>query len=145
MPGVIPERALQRQVGHLVEDLRQQVARDAGLRAELRQEYEDAEKARRVAGGFETWLEGVLDQAAVAWVLSCVFVRFCEDNGLAGRFLHRPDRHRAGRARYRPRHPRHHPRVRGPSRGRHQQFADGRLCGRDALDASGSNRQPHRG
>jgi hypothetical protein len=35
-----------------------------------------------VAGGFDAWLDGVLDQAAVAWVLGCVFVRFCEDNEL---------------------------------------------------------------
>ncbi|HEX5542580.1 MAG TPA: hypothetical protein VFX60_13645 [Micromonospora sp.] len=31
---------------------------------------------------FRRLLEDVLDQAAVAWGLGCVFVRFCEDNGL---------------------------------------------------------------
>ncbi len=43
----------------------------------------------RTGGTFETWLEDVLDQAAVAWVLGCVFVRFCEDNGLVGRAVDR--------------------------------------------------------
>ncbi len=53
-----------------------------GLRSSLRTEYDGAERAGRVGASFESWLEDVLDQAAVAWVLGCVFVRFCEDNGL---------------------------------------------------------------
>jgi hypothetical protein len=53
-----------------------------GLRSTLRREYDEAKRAERVGGTFETWLDGVLDQAAVAWVLGCVFVRFCEDNAL---------------------------------------------------------------
>ncbi|MEU5905359.1 BREX-2 system adenine-specific DNA-methyltransferase PglX [Micromonospora sp. NPDC047467] len=79
---MIELRALQAQVKTLVEDLRTQVAEAHGLRAELRQEYDQAHAAQRVGGSFETWLDDVLDQAAVAWVLGCVFVRFCEDNGL---------------------------------------------------------------
>lgn len=75
-------KALQAQVKSLVEDLRRQVAETPVLRAELRQEHERAKDAERVGASFETWLEGVLDQAAVAWVLGCVFVRFCEDNML---------------------------------------------------------------
>lgn len=75
-------KALQAQVKSLVEDLRRQVAETPVLRAELRQEHERAKAAERVGASFETWLEGVLDQAAVAWVLGCVFVRFCEDNML---------------------------------------------------------------
>ncbi|MER7164650.1 BREX-2 system adenine-specific DNA-methyltransferase PglX [Micromonospora sp. NPDC000207] len=69
-------------LGKLVDDLRVQVAGNAELRAELRQEHRDAKAAERVGASFETWLEDVLDQAAVAWVLGCVFVRFCEDNDL---------------------------------------------------------------
>ncbi|WP_428964195.1 BREX-2 system adenine-specific DNA-methyltransferase PglX [Micromonospora fluostatini] len=69
-------------LGKLVDDLRVQVAGDATLRAELLQEHRDAQAAERVGASFETWLEDVLDQAAVAWVLGCVFVRFCEDNDL---------------------------------------------------------------
>ncbi|MEH0985851.1 BREX-2 system adenine-specific DNA-methyltransferase PglX [Micromonospora sp. CPCC 205556] len=79
---MIELKALQAQVKTLVEDLRGQVAEAPVLRAELRQEYDQAKAAERVGGSFETWLDDVLDQAAVAWVLGCVFVRFCEDNEL---------------------------------------------------------------
>ena len=80
--GMIEVQALQGQVRALVEDLRARVASDEALAGDLRREYEQADRARRVGGGFDAWLEGVLDQAAVAWVLGCVFVRFCEDNRL---------------------------------------------------------------
>ncbi|WFE22218.1 BREX-2 system adenine-specific DNA-methyltransferase PglX [Solwaraspora sp. WMMD937] len=78
------QQAMQAQVKHLVDDLRKRLAEpeSLSLRAELLQEYEKAKKAERLAGAFEVWLEDVLDQAAVAWVLGCVFVRFCEDNEL---------------------------------------------------------------
>ncbi|MBQ1009914.1 BREX-2 system adenine-specific DNA-methyltransferase PglX [Micromonospora sp. M51] len=79
---MIELKALQAQVRNLVDDLRRQVAEAPALRAELRQEHAQAQAAERVGGSFETWLEDVLDQAAVAWVLGCVFVRFCEDNAL---------------------------------------------------------------
>jgi hypothetical protein len=79
---MIELKALQGQVKALVEDLRGQVAADPGLRSALVKEYEDARAAQRTGGSFESWLDDVLDQAAVAWVLGCVFVRFCEDNGL---------------------------------------------------------------
>jgi hypothetical protein len=79
---MIELKALQGQVKALVEDLRGQVAADEGLRSKLVKEYDDAKDGQRTGGTFESWLEDVLDQAAVAWVLGCVFVRFCEDNGL---------------------------------------------------------------
>ncbi|OWV13598.1 SAM-dependent methyltransferase [Micromonospora wenchangensis] len=79
---MIPLRALQAQVTTLTDDLRGQVARDSELESSLRKEHAQATTARRTAGTFETWLDDVLDQAAVAWVLGCVFVRFCEDNAL---------------------------------------------------------------
>ncbi|WP_422773838.1 BREX-2 system adenine-specific DNA-methyltransferase PglX [Plantactinospora sp. WMMC1484] len=79
---MIELKALQGQVRSLVDDLREQVADAPALRSELRQEYAQAKTAERVAASFETWLEDILDQAAVAWVLGCVFVRFCEDNEL---------------------------------------------------------------
>ncbi|MFI6233922.1 BREX-2 system adenine-specific DNA-methyltransferase PglX [Micromonospora sp. NPDC050784] len=79
---MIELKALQAQVKALVEDLRGRVAEVPGLRAELRQEYAQAQAAERVGANFETWLDDLLDQAAVAWVLGCVFVRFCEDNEL---------------------------------------------------------------
>jgi hypothetical protein len=79
---MIELEALQGQVKALVEDLRGQVAADAELHSRLVKEYEDAKDGQRTGGTFESWLEGELDQAAVAWVLGCVFVRFCEDNRL---------------------------------------------------------------
>ncbi|MFI7433180.1 BREX-2 system adenine-specific DNA-methyltransferase PglX [Micromonospora haikouensis] len=79
---MIPLKALQAQVTALTDDLRAVVAGDSELESSLRKEHGQAKDARRTAGTFETWLEDVLDQAAVAWVLGCVFVRFCEDNAL---------------------------------------------------------------
>lgn len=74
---MIALKALQNQVKTLVDDLRA-----ADLSPDLRKEYDAAKAAQRTAGTYESWLEDVLDQAAVAWVLGCVFVRFCEDNSL---------------------------------------------------------------
>jgi hypothetical protein len=78
-------RALQGQVRLLVEDLRRQAAVDGSLSADLEREYAAGVAAGRVGGGFDAWCVGVWDQAAVGWVLGCVFVRFCEDNGLVDR------------------------------------------------------------
>lgn len=89
---MIETRALQRQAVLLVDDLRKQVAADSVLSSALCKEHAEAKAAERVGVTFETWLEGVLDQAAVAWVLGCVFVRFCEDNQLIDRqWLGGPD------------------------------------------------------
>jgi hypothetical protein len=48
----------------------------------LRAEYERAREAERTAQNFEDWRTDAITQAAAAWVLSCVFVRFLEDNRL---------------------------------------------------------------
>jgi hypothetical protein len=48
----------------------------------LRGEYERARAAKRTADTYGEWREDRITQAAVAWVLSCVFVRFLEDNDL---------------------------------------------------------------
>ncbi|MEZ6054810.1 MAG: BREX-2 system adenine-specific DNA-methyltransferase PglX, partial [Planctomycetaceae bacterium] len=48
----------------------------------LRAEYERAKKAERTAQNYEDWRSDAITQAAAAWVLSCVFVRFLEDNKL---------------------------------------------------------------
>jgi hypothetical protein len=92
---VVEVKALQGQVRHLVEDLRVQVPADAKLLADLKREYAEAASAGRTASGsLDTWLEDQLDQAAVAWVLGCVFVRFCEDNGLVdGVWIGGPEKH----------------------------------------------------
>ena len=46
----------------------------------LRSEYERAKDAERTGQSFEEWRSDAITQNAAAWVLSCVFVRFLEDN-----------------------------------------------------------------
>lgn len=53
---------------------------EIGLR--LRSTYEQAKKAQHTAQSFEEWQSLSVAQVAAAWVLSCVFVRFLEDNGM---------------------------------------------------------------
>jgi hypothetical protein len=48
----------------------------------LRGEYDRARAAKRTADTYGAWREDRITQAAVAWVLSCVFVRFLEDSDL---------------------------------------------------------------
>ncbi|MCP5011170.1 MAG: BREX-2 system adenine-specific DNA-methyltransferase PglX, partial [Aestuariibacter sp.] len=52
------------------------------LTVHLQEEYKKAREAGRTAEHFVAWREAQITQAAVAWVLSCVFVRFLEDNNL---------------------------------------------------------------
>ncbi len=76
----------------LVADLKQQVlALEADLRDRLTlpefhgpwsQEHAAATHADRTAATFTAWADDRLTQAAVSWVLTSVFVRFCEDNRL---------------------------------------------------------------
>lgn len=85
-----------RQLKGLEDDLRARLLVPAGteaaaepalqtLSAELRAEWEAARQAGRCAETFETWAEQVLTQGAVHWLLSCVFLRFIEDNALVER------------------------------------------------------------
>ncbi len=69
-------------VATLEEDLRGTVEEQPELREHLEHEHAEAQQAERTAMSFEEWLGGELTQAAVAWVLACVFVRFLEDNAL---------------------------------------------------------------
>jgi hypothetical protein len=65
-------------------DLRQRAEQELEFAAVLTAEWEQAHEAERTAATYETWLDGEVTQAAVAWVLGTVFLRFCEDNGLIG-------------------------------------------------------------
>ncbi|TDQ53762.1 BREX-2 system adenine-specific DNA-methyltransferase PglX [Actinorugispora endophytica] len=47
---------------------------------ELKVEYHRAFQAERTAATYGAWRDDRVTQAAVAWVLATVFVRFCEDN-----------------------------------------------------------------
>ncbi|MEU1594620.1 BREX-2 system adenine-specific DNA-methyltransferase PglX [Streptomyces sp. NPDC005708] len=73
---------LQKQVTLLEADLRERAHGDSEQAAALRAEYQQAVYASRTEVDEETWLEERVTQIAAAWVLACVFVRFCEDNGL---------------------------------------------------------------
>jgi hypothetical protein len=83
---VIDRKALlgdaQRQVTALEKDLRRQVDEVAEVGARLRAEYNRAFTVKRTAATWPAWLDERVTQAAAAWVLGTVFVRFCEDNGL---------------------------------------------------------------
>ncbi|MEO2033802.1 MAG: BREX-2 system adenine-specific DNA-methyltransferase PglX [Planctomycetaceae bacterium] len=52
------------------------------VREWLRAEYTKAKDAERTAQTQQQWTDDFITQVAAAWVLSCVFVRFLEDNGL---------------------------------------------------------------
>lgn len=87
MTGTSPAllKDLQRQVRALENDLRAQAGALPGLAASLRAEHAAAVEAGRNAEGWTSWLDAQVTQAAVGWVLGCVFVRFCEDNDLTDR------------------------------------------------------------
>ncbi|MFE0590685.1 BREX-2 system adenine-specific DNA-methyltransferase PglX [Micromonospora echinospora] len=73
---------LQKQVKNLEKDLREQAESVEEVRLKLRGEYDHAFKVGRTAATWAAWRDERVTQAAVAWVLGTVFVRFCEDNGL---------------------------------------------------------------
>ncbi len=66
----------------LVDDLRELTRSDPETARVVEAEYAGAKEAGRTALTKPEWAEGLYAQVAVAWVLGCVFVRFCEDNGL---------------------------------------------------------------
>jgi len=69
-------------VHNLVDDLRGLTGSDPETARVVDAEYAGAKAAGRTALTKPEWAEGLYAQVAVAWVLGCVFVRFCEDNGL---------------------------------------------------------------
>jgi hypothetical protein len=91
----------------LVDDLRSNADRPT-----VEAEYQRAVAAGRTSLPLPQWAEGVYAQVAVSWVLGCVFVRFCEDNGLVSDALlcgpgNRRDLARDQRADYLRRFPAH--------------------------------------
>ncbi|MER7277968.1 BREX-2 system adenine-specific DNA-methyltransferase PglX [Dactylosporangium sp. NPDC000244] len=75
---------LQRQLKTLTNDLRGQAETQPKLRSWLETQYKAA-YGKRTGATYEAWREEQIDQAAVAWLLGTVFVRFCEDNDLIDR------------------------------------------------------------
>jgi hypothetical protein len=74
------QKLLQRLEADLLQRSESDEVPEVGRR--LREEYERAKKAQRTAQNYEDWRSDTITQAAAAWVLSCVFVRFLEDNRL---------------------------------------------------------------
>ena len=75
-------RDLRRQLRLLERDLAERAESVPEMAVALEAEYRAARAAERTAATFNVWRAGELTQAAVAWLLACVFVRFIEDNGL---------------------------------------------------------------
>jgi hypothetical protein len=73
---------LQAMVVLLQDDLRAHADATPAIAHRLAYDYRAAVAAGRTAMALTDWREDELTQGAVSWVLACVFVRFCEDNGL---------------------------------------------------------------
>ena len=73
---------LRRQLKRLEQDLAERAENVPEMTSILQEEYRAARDAERTGDTFQIWRTGALSQAAVAWLLGCVFVRFAEDNGL---------------------------------------------------------------
>lgn len=76
---------LKRRLVGLEADLRERISVVPPLEANLQAEWQSAREANRTAETFESWVDQVITQAGVHWLLSCVFLRFIEDNGLVER------------------------------------------------------------
>ncbi|GAA2535807.1 BREX-2 system adenine-specific DNA-methyltransferase PglX [Microbacterium mitrae] len=74
---------LKRELSALEEDLTV-LAENSGAPwgAELREEYDRAKDRDRTGLSWIDWRNGEVAQAAVAWIIATVFIRFCEDNRL---------------------------------------------------------------
>ena len=70
------------QLKRLEQDLAERAENIPEMKISLEVEYHAAREAERTSDTFLVWRNGALTQAAVAWLLGCVFVRFVEDNGL---------------------------------------------------------------
>lgn len=76
---------LKRRLTVLEDDLRERINTVPELKANLQAEWQTARDANRTAETFEGWADQVITQAGVHWLLSCVFLRFIEDNTLVDR------------------------------------------------------------
>ncbi len=69
----------------LESDLLQRIEEVPDLKVTLQAEWQAARDAERCAETFESWVDQIITQAGVHWLLSCVFLRFIEDNQLVDR------------------------------------------------------------
>src|SRR3954454_11851903 len=97
-------------VTELEDSIRIRAAETPDIAEHLEREHRRAAAAERTAMSLEEWRDGEITQAAVAWVLGCVFVRFLEDNGLIDEALiSGPGDRRAAALGHREEHFRAHP------------------------------------
>ena len=73
---------LQGLLPHIEKDILAYSESNQELSEHLQEQYQTALDAERTAEHFVAWREAQITQAAVAWVLICVFIRFLEDNDL---------------------------------------------------------------
>ncbi|WKJ90177.1 BREX-2 system adenine-specific DNA-methyltransferase PglX [Methylomonas montana] len=73
---------LQRLLPKIEQDVLSHCQAQTELDEHLKQEYANAQKAQRTAEHFIDWRAAQITQASVAWILTCVFIRFLEDNAL---------------------------------------------------------------
>ncbi|MCT2119513.1 BREX-2 system adenine-specific DNA-methyltransferase PglX [Dietzia cinnamea] len=74
--------------------MRARLAADLDKMAEWKTTHAALKESQRTGATWADWQEDQLTQAAVGWVLTSVFVRFCEDNDLLGahqRWISGPD------------------------------------------------------
>ncbi len=76
---------LTRLLKRLEADLLQRIEEVPDLKTSLQAEWQAARDAERCAETFESWVDQVITQSGVHWLLSCVFLRFMEDNQLVER------------------------------------------------------------
>ncbi|MFZ2526308.1 MAG: BREX-2 system adenine-specific DNA-methyltransferase PglX [Rhodococcus sp. (in: high G+C Gram-positive bacteria)] len=82
--GAALKDALKPQLTLLVDDMRAKLTADADDLERWRATHRQAVSDKRTAVSWTDWSEDQLTQAAVGWLLTSVFVRFCEDNLLLG-------------------------------------------------------------
>ncbi|MCX5184237.1 BREX-2 system adenine-specific DNA-methyltransferase PglX [Streptomyces sp. NBC_00268] len=76
---------LRKQLRILETDLRERSDNIDQYRDRLRAAYDQERSIGRTAAAYGAWRDEHITQAAVAWVLGTVFVRYCEDNDLIAR------------------------------------------------------------
>lgn len=82
--GAALKDALKPQLTLLVDDMRAKLTADPAELERWHATHRKAVAEQRTAVSWTDWSEDQLTQAAVGWLLTSVFVRFCEDNLLLG-------------------------------------------------------------
>ncbi|NCC41866.1 MAG: hypothetical protein EOM21_21130, partial [Gammaproteobacteria bacterium] len=76
---------LRQQLKALEDDIRDHLGEQPERDAELRADWQAARDSGRVAAAYPQWRDEEITQAAVHWVLACVFLRVIEDQSLVDR------------------------------------------------------------